>query len=219
MYSLFIDEYLHSSSAIGVNVFEYWKQNKRFETLAKSLKVSSLNIDFIQFEEKFKIFESSKKDPNIDVVIHYTTGSLLGIECKFTEPFSSRKINYGLKEKYIKDFKYWGNFPNLNKLAKEIGPDDKIFQYFHCAQIIKHFMGLYTQKKDINKIKLMYIYLPAIMENNQEYVLEIERLKKVFLLDGVKFYYITWNELIRNFLKNAEATDKEYLKYLVERYL
>ena len=45
---------LHSSSAIVVNVFEYWK-SKSPDFIAKALKIPSKKIEEIVFEEKFPI--------------------------------------------------------------------------------------------------------------------------------------------------------------------
>ena len=86
---------LHSSSVIGVNFFEYWKHNQRFEILAKALHIPSKEIDYIQFEEKYIILKDATKCPNIDVNIHYKNSDLVGIECKFTEPFQYRNTNTG----------------------------------------------------------------------------------------------------------------------------
>jgi hypothetical protein len=151
---------LHSSSALGINAFEYWKMNKRFTTMAKALGVSTLNIDHIEFEEKYEIFRTAKKHPNIDVNIHYKNQYLIGIECKYTEPFQYRNMNSGLKTKYINDFQFWHEFPNLKIIASEISPNDDKYKYLHCAQLIKHVLGMYIKKRNKSKFMLMYIYQP-----------------------------------------------------------
>ena len=210
---------LHSSSVLGINVFEYWKSNKRFRTIAKALGISTIGIDFIQFEEKYEVFKNAKKSPNIDVNIHYAKNHLIGIECKFTEPFQFMNQNSGLKEKYIKDFEYWGAFPCLRELALQISPRDDTFEYLHCAQLIKHVLGMYTQKQDKSKFSLMYIFQPAYFENNQKYQDELKILEKALVADGVKFSFVPWQDLIRKLNDYVEDADRKYIEYLVERYL
>ena len=83
---------LHSSSALGVNVFEYWRYNKNFSPIAKALKIPSRNIGKISYEKKFKALKGQGTDPNIDVVFEYANGTACAIECKFTEAYSNRKV-------------------------------------------------------------------------------------------------------------------------------
>ncbi len=210
---------LHSSSVLGINVFEYWKANKRFKIIAKALAISTIDIDYIQFEEKYEIFKNSQKNPNIDVNIHYVKNKIVGIECKFTEPFQFTNQNSGLKDKYIKDFEYWDSFPNLKDLALKISPDDGIFEYLHCAQLIKHVLGMYTKKKDKTKFSLIYIFQPAYFENNQKYLTELRIIEKALIADGVKFSFFSWQEIIRKLSDNVEEEDQKYIEYLVVRYL
>jgi len=210
---------LHSSSVIGVNFFEYWKQNQRFEILAKSLRIPSKGIDYIKFEEKYKILKDVTMCPNIDVNIHYKDSYLVGIECKYTEPFLSRNTDTGLKKKYLDDFEHWGEFPNLYKLALKICPEDNTNSYLHTAQLIKHILGMYSLKKDKNKFRLLYIFYPALFGNNEKYLDEINTLKEVLEKDDIKFQHLTWQELILNFTKKTQKEDEGYLNYLISRYL
>jgi hypothetical protein len=167
---------LHSSSVLGVNVFEYWKTNGRLETIAKALHISTKNLDYMQFEEKYEILKDTQKRPNIDISIHYKNDYLVGIECKYTEPFQGINQNTGIKEKYINEFQFWNDFPSVKKLALSISPEDNTFEFLHCAQLIKHVLGMYSRKKDKKLFSLIYIYLPAFFENNEKYIKEIDTL-------------------------------------------
>lgn len=210
---------LHSSSVIGVNLFEYWKVNKDFDVLARSLYVPSKDIEFIQFEEKYGILRDARKSPNIDVNIHYKNTYLVGIECKFTEPFQNRTSNTGLKKKYIDEFEHWDIFPNLKELALTICPDDISNDYLHVAQLVKHVLGMYSVKKDKSKFRLLYIYQPAFFENNDKYSDEIVKIGDVLKRDNIVFQYLTWQELIISIKKNIGTKDENYMKYLEDRYL
>lgn len=158
---------LHSSSAIVVNLFQYW-QGKDVCPILNACKLTSrtnkagyliknigsdspqeipvipspLNYE-IKFEEQFEICADKSQfphSPNIDVVIH-TPLSDIAIESKFTEPYGSRK-HEGLKQKYVENVSFWDGLPNLYELAKEISPDNAKFQYLDAAQLIKHILGL-----------------------------------------------------------------------------
>jgi hypothetical protein len=210
---------LHSSSALGVNVFEYWKANERYSILAKALHIPSNGIEDIHFEEKYKIFNDANKSPNIDVVIHYKNSYLVGIECKFTEPFQPIRGEKGLKEKYINNFEYWHAFPYLKKLAVEISPNDEKNIFIHCAQLIKHTLGLFSVQKDKDKFRLLYIYQPAFFEDNERYLKEMTILQDAMRQDGIIFQFLSWQELLINLKSYIEEDDKAYMDYLVERYL
>ena len=158
---------LHSSSAIVVNLFQYW-QGKDICPILNACKLTSrtnkagciienvgsafpketpvipppLNYE-IKFEEQFEICSDKTQfplSPNIDVVIS-TPLSDIAIESKFTEPYGNRK-HEGLKQKYVENISFWDGLPNLYELAKEISPDDTKFQYLDAAQLIKHILGL-----------------------------------------------------------------------------
>lgn len=158
---------LHSSSALVVNLFQYWKgkdvcpilntckltsrTNKagsKIENVGSdSPKVtpiipSPLNYE-IKFEEQFEICSDKSlfpHSPNIDVVIS-TPLSDIAIESKFTEPYGNKK-HKGLKQIYIKSPSLWNGLPNLYELAKEISPDNTKFKYLDAAQLLKHILGL-----------------------------------------------------------------------------
>ncbi len=92
---------LHSSTALAVNVFQYWKRNnEKLSILMKALGIDSPErYDNIKFEQKPKKPEGIDGNrPNIDVLINEkgnTDTPVIAIESKFTE-------TYNKKEKSIK---------------------------------------------------------------------------------------------------------------------
>ena len=80
---------VHSSSAIGVNIFQY-RKNKRIPNLAYSLRLcrnDNNSAQEIHFEQKLKISNKFSRSPNIDVVISNNKNDKIkafGIECKFS---------------------------------------------------------------------------------------------------------------------------------------
>jgi hypothetical protein len=75
---------LHSSSALAVNFFGYWKAVGA-EPLARTFMVDGSGAQ-IEFERKFVTPIRSR--PNIDVVLRTASG-IYAIESKFTEPFQA----------------------------------------------------------------------------------------------------------------------------------
>jgi len=63
---------VHSSSALGVNIFQYWKRIKRISLIAAACGFCSKNNTYsqdINFEVKLPVSEKFQHSPNIDVVI------------------------------------------------------------------------------------------------------------------------------------------------------
>jgi len=57
-----------------------------------------------------------------------------GIECKYSEAYSSRNHS-GLKERNLTEItEQWENIPNLFDFAKTISPEDKYYKHLHPAQ-------------------------------------------------------------------------------------
>jgi len=207
---------LHSSSAIAVNVFEYWK-NRNCEIIAKSLKIPSKNIINLVFEKKLCISEHFDKQPNIDVVFEYSNSYLSAIECKFTEAYG--RAHTGLKKKYI-EIGLWGNIPETLKLSKLISTNDNIFKYLHAAQLIKHMLGLLKHcKGKKNEFRLIYLWYNAFGKDGHIHQDEINKIKDIFQEDGLNFQSITYQELIVNLMKNNNEEHTEYINYIAERYL
>ncbi len=236
---------LHSSSAIVVNLFQYWQGKDAYPIMnaCKLCSRDSSKVDLmyegvgsnspkvfstsrnpsaykIKFEEKFKISEDKSLfpfSPNIDVVIKDSQSTIFAIESKFTEPYSSRKHS-GLKQKYVEDIAFWNGLANLYELAKEITPDNNKFQYLDAAQLIKHILGL---KKNQNKsgFRLLYLWYDTMGKDGIEHRKEIEQFAEIAKRDDIKFRHITYQEVIIRLSKEFYGGNEEYCNYLTDRYL
>ncbi|OFW48214.1 MAG: hypothetical protein A2163_08385 [Actinobacteria bacterium RBG_13_35_12] len=63
---------VHSSSALGVNIFQYWKRINQIPVIAAACEFYNRNNNTsqdINFEVKFSINDKFRFSPNIDVVI------------------------------------------------------------------------------------------------------------------------------------------------------
>lgn len=179
---------VHSSSAIGVNILQYWK-NKKTSDLAYALglcRKENKSACEIHFERKFKISDKFQFDPNIDSVIFNNESEKIkafGIECKFSEAYSSRS-HPGLKKRYLTVIlEQWKDIPNLFDFAKTISPDDKSFNHLHPAQLIKHILGL---KKEYGKsgFRLLYLWYDVLGKEGHKHRAEIEEFKKIAKQDN-----------------------------------
>jgi hypothetical protein len=214
---------VHSSSAIGVNVLQYWK-NKNISDLAYALglcRKDNKSANEIHFERKFKISDKFQFDPNIDSVILNGDSDKIkafGIECKFSEAYSSRNHS-GLKVKYLTDItEQWKDIPNLFDFAKTISPEDKSFNHLHPAQLIKHILGL-KKKYGKSGFRLLYLWYDVLGQDGCRHRAEIEEFAKISKKDNIKFHSISYQELITKLKKDYYNGNEKYIDYLTDRYL
>jgi hypothetical protein len=213
---------LHSSSAIAVNLFQYWQKRGLISEIAAACGFCRRQSDYsecIVFEDKFNIKPEFIIPPHIDVVIHNNHSSpykLFAVECKFSEAYGGR-AHGGLKLKYLVNKNLWADFSALEKLANEISPDDHRYTYLHAAQLIKHILGL---KASVGKenFKLLYLWYDVLGQDGAVHREEVEDFTKIAESDGVRFHAMTYQELIKILDKYYRDDHPEYIKYLTERY-
>ena len=218
---------LHSSSALGINVFEYWQRIGQVPTIAAACgfcEKESQVSESIVFEDKYMIDTRLVTAPNIDAVIQNKRDAnykLFAVECKFSEAYVGRR-HAGFKPKYfdaaIDQQALWGKIPRLHALAQSMCPDDTQFEYLHVSQLIKHVLGL---KKVVGKtgFRLMYLWYDVLEEPGAIHRKEIETFKDVAVSDGIKFHAMSYQELIAKMFNELEPEHSEYVEYLRERYL
>jgi len=185
---------LHSSSALGVNIFDYWMNSSDLSTIASSCGLSKKGTSFsgdIRFEFKFPIDDRFRFAPNMDVVIlpHGRTYNCYAIECKFTEAYSSRGHD-GLDPKYFDNENVWDGLIAIRQLADAISPNDKRFQFLHASQLIKHILGL-NRKYGKSSYRLLYLYYDALGESGFRHRQEVDEFTQIARFDGVAFHHTT----------------------------
>ena len=215
---------VHSSSALGVNVFQYWQAISRPPVIAAACglcKQNSRAPQSLRFEDKYPVNDSFDFHPNIDVVIYNRPRAKiqrLAIECKFSEPYGSHRHS-GLKEKYLTECDtLWDDIPNLRELAESICPDDNAFQHLHAAQLIKHILGL---KRAVGRdgFRLLYLWYDVLGAEGCLHRDEVEQFSATAKSDGVMFHALTYQELICRMAGKLRAQHEDYIRYLTERYL
>ena len=215
---------VHSSSVLGVNIFQYWQNIKQIPTIAAACGLCSKNNKSainMEFEKKFPISKKFTFSPNIDVTIENSEKSkykIFAIECKFSEAYTSRG-HAGIDPKYLAIKDIWKGIPRLHKLAEQISPEDKRFDYLHAAQLIKHTLGLKKQCDGNTRFRLLYLWYDCIGHEGSKHRKEIERFTKTAQSDKIKFHAMSYQELIIKLSKEYRDTHKEYIKYISSRYL
>lgn len=217
---------LHSSSALPVNVFQYWQEKDVSSILSACRLINrrSFNSDTlpnaVRFEQKFEICDNKKdfpKKPNLDVVIEYDH-NVYAIESKFTEPYNGKPK--GLRKVYTSAQldQLWKGIPSLQKLANIISPDINKFEYLDVAQLIKHILGLKNKNLE-GGFTLLYLWYDVIGNDGLEHRKEIEKFAEIVKKDNIKFRHITYQEVIINLSKEFYVGNEDYINYLTDRYL
>jgi len=213
---------VHSSSALGVNIFKYWQKRELTSDIAATCgfcEKGNRITDSIDFERKLPIKTKFVVPPNLDVVFNpkdKEKGKLFAVECKFTEAYSTQKHG-GLKDKYLEEQDLWQDLPSLHSLAKKINPEDHEFTYLHSAQLIKHILGLKTAvKKD--GFKLLYLWYDALGKDGAKHQDEIEMFTEYARKDSVFFISKSYQELIVSLANDYRQTHPAYIQYITERY-
>lgn len=214
---------VHSSSALGVNVFQYWKSINEVPLIAAQCGLCRLGSQVskdIHFEEKYPINDEFGYHPNIDVVIHNAPSAKIkrfAIECKFSEAYGAHKHG-GLKAKYLGLDDIWADIPNLLRFAKGISPDDNEFVHLHPAQLVKHILGL---KRQFGKagFRLLYLWYDVLGDQGKRHRDEVLKFTEVTKNDGIKFHSITYQDLIVHLANKLRTEHPDYIRYLTERYL
>lgn len=214
---------LHSSSALSVNIFQYWKKINRVTNIASACgfcrKGTSVS-ESIVFEDKYPIDNRFLLSPNIDVVFHNSDSTRFkrfAIECKYSEAYNSHGHG-GLKRKYLLLTTPWSDIQNLHEFALSICPTDDKFISLHPAQLIKHILGL---KAECGKkgFRLLYLWYDVIGKEGAIHREEIERFSKVARADGIYFSSMSYQELIVLLANEYRQEHGAYIKYITERYL
>ncbi len=213
---------LHSSSALGVNLFQYWQKRGLFKEIASACGFCNRNSNYsesIVFEDRYPIDVKFVIPPNIDVVFHNNESShfkLFAVECKFSEAYGGR-AHGGLKSKYLEEENLWSDLAALNKLGWETNHDAKRYSYLDAAQLIKHILGL-KARVGIKEFKLLYLWYDVLGIDGASHRAEVEDFTKIAKSDGINFLANTYQELITNLDRDHRAEHSEYIKYLTERY-
>lgn len=207
---------LHSSSALAVNAFDFWTDRPK-DPLWRALSIEGAE-DFL-FEEEFDTGLPGTP-PTIDVAILRANGTVVGIESKFTEWLTKRpKRDEPLKAKYFADGRSrWTELglPRCQAVAESLRTGAVRYEYLHAAQLLKHCLGLATQRPKA-RVELVYLFFDAPGDESIVHHRELLDFGAA-VAEDIGFSVLTYRELfhrLRLVLTNETA---RYLDYLAARY-
>ena len=217
---------VHSSAALTVNVFHYWRHQPSLRPIVVALGLPGEECVLLEFEAKRPIMDNPNRnvfrvDPNLDVVIHCGPESRsreIAIECKFTEPYRpSKPEDKGLKWPYFRERQLWEGIPACREFAGRIKSRDDHFQYLHAAQLIKHILGL-KHRNGKDGFHLVYLWYDVPHEAADSHRQEIDEFQKIVTADGIAFSATTFQEVIDS-LRKHESGCAHYCDFLTGRYI
>lgn len=214
---------LHSSAAMAVNLFHYWRRRRLFTEALRALGVPSSVITAITFERKYMVVADHQRygfrePPHLDIGVDCENDSFrVGIECKLYEPYRNNRPEL-LKKPYLNLTEAWDDIPHCRGLAEQLARGDAGFHRLGPTQLIRHILGL---KCDLTKkhFRLIYLYLDAPGDEAAEHRAEIENFKAITDSDGIHFVPITVQESIIRMIKLHRKEHGKYIDYLSERYV
>ncbi len=203
----------HSSSALAVNFFDYWAGNDDKTLLLSVLDIDSDNAKSLDFEKRFPTGLGGVP-PHLDVAITLTSGFVIAIECKFTEPLGrSTRGKSKFKPRYFPSSeKLWTQvgLRECQRFAEELSVYPCQFEYLDPGQLLKHALGLATQLGD--QFSLYYLYYDGAGDRSEAHKREIAHFASR-VGDEIRFKALTYQEVFRRF-KESEEVDSEYHEYL-----
>lgn len=205
---------LHSSAALAVNVFDHWTADGA-APLLDTLGLDS-GLKSLDFEAKFETGLPGTP-PNLDVALTLASGTVVGIECKFTEWMTPKRASRpAFKRKYFEGgAARWAaqGLPRCQALAGRMMDGAAPFRFLDAAQLLKHALGLATR---CERFALQYLYYdvpgPAGEAHAEEIIGFAESVDA-----GLGFRALSYQQLYSE-LAAAPGVDPTYVEYLGTRY-
>lgn len=207
---------LHSSSALGVNVFSYWEDRPDLTPLLTAMGVSGA-AGTLEFERKLPT-GAGGTPPNLDVVITTADGALVGIESKFTEWMTPKPGPVKNLAPYLDGAEsYWSRacMAAADRIARSVHQGTDVYHHLDVPQLLKHSLGL-ARASDGGKWVLRYIYFGASGPESVAHAEELTRFAER-LSGDVNFRAVSYQILVPT-LASASDVDPMYLGYLQTRY-
>jgi hypothetical protein len=210
---------VHSSAALTVNLFQYWRSTENRSLLVKALSLFPAETTQLTYERKLPIANRVDRsvfpvDPHVDAFIAFLESSV-AVESKFTEAYSGYK-HAGLKPAYFGIPDLWTDLPACKALAQSICPNDPEYNYLHPAQLLKHILGLKHLTKNGGEFQLLYLWCDVPFDAGYEHRREIERFSEIVKADRISFRAMTVQELILSMAEDHWQEHQNYIDYLTE---
>jgi hypothetical protein len=208
---------LHSSSALGLNVFGYWQGRRDAGPLEQALGAPA-PIAKVKFAEQFPTGVSV---PSLAVLLELKNGTLLAIESQFTEWFGHSGREPLSRQYFPKDKRLWteAGLPGAQAAAQRHREAPQ-FDRLDAPQLLKQLLGLAQQKGRAKKkewhLQLLWFREPGACAREMEE--EIARFHKLLGPDGHRFSSMTYQQLWTRMSPGLAGAHADYAAYLAKRY-
>jgi len=204
---------LHSSSALMVNVFQYWRVHG-VDAIAKACGAPK-GMREMKFEQTHPTPVGSI--PHLDVEFYGPMLKPMAVESKFTETYRLH-TRRTIKDKYLDNTSIWIKLPRSQKLVELIRGEENgktSFTYLDAPQLLKHILGL-TTEFGTKGFELLYLWYEVPSLEADKHRMEVGKFKKQ-IGSEVNFRDMTYQELFEA-IKKIPDVDANYTSYLAERY-
>ena len=219
----------HSSSALVVNVFNYWRLYDQLgpilSVIAPGLK--DYEVQDVRYEVQCPIhWPAPRTPPHLDVVIRYRdkaepgTTKAVAVESKFQELYGQGQGSFAASYLAPANSAIWDGLEPLKELAARLIPENLIFQQLKASQLIKHCLGLSSQFGGAGNFELVYLWYPVPGREAVQHEEEIAKFRQVAdsCRPRVKFRAIAYQDLIHSLARDHGDDHGAYVDYLMERY-
>jgi restriction endonuclease-like protein len=207
---------LHSSSALVVNVFDYWRAPGATR-LGTALGLNS-DVQSIQFEAQFPTGLDGNP-PNLDLALVLKDGITVGIESKFTEWLHAKSPERAaFKPRYFPPATGLWDSRALHQsqlLAHAMSEGATTYRHLDAAQLLKHALGLATQVG--SKFTLLYVYFDWPCVEADLHRSEIQQFSSL-VGSELRFRPLTYQEVYGRLKALSDPADSGYIGYLRDRY-
>jgi hypothetical protein len=206
---------LHSSSALAVNVFDYWRHRDQ-GALGPALGFPQAIATSVQFERKFPT-GIGPRSPNLDVVLTLQDRSLLAIESKFSE-WTGAPGRTPLRQAYFPSGRaLWteNGLSGTQRVAETYLTDG--FHHLDVPQLLKHMLGLAHSCKQ-QPWRLLLLWHRCDRELGSRMDNEIGRFVELLGPDRLHFSSMTYQEFWGLLAPSIRLEHADYARYVEDRY-
>lgn len=208
---------VHSSTALGVNVFDHWNTADP-APLAPALKLPA-SVQRLSFEPHLPT-AAGGNPANPDLIIELASGGLVAVECKFSEWLVPKRRCGGVfHERYFPPGPgIWrqAGLPACQALADELQSGSEYFRYLEADQLLKHALGL--KAAGTRSRALIYLYFEWPGRIGLAHRQELQRFADRTGVEA-EFSSVTLQALIAGLAGSTVSVEAGYLDYLQARYM
>lgn len=204
---------LTSSSALAVNFFDAWR-DVDLRNLERILGLSSAITSF-RFEFKTQNYPVGPRSPNLDLLIGLANGDAIGVESKFTEPYSADDGHGVISARYFpKEKPLWlaAQLPSAQRLADRLKPE---WIHLDVPQLLKHYLGLSNDPERART--LLYLWYDSGGLDAEAHHAELERFATFVADEPIVFRHRTYQSLFAALDERSEPMSGWY-QYMSSRY-